>query len=1134
MSQPQAQLSHHHRFDEFWAFCHRSAEKTLVDLLTDALRAGGQSLEAEHSQNQKGSQRAAEVAVCLKMNASQIAERCVRQCLSNAIQLMQINGESAFPSNLSVMTDQDTEQEVAINLTARRIAKQVSLELAQLHTIFCDVSDRQITNESNPIGPKLLITSLHGQLRDQELSQQAVNEFLPELAATIAPKLKRFYRNLIIQSEEQGLDSEPATEGFPSPQASSNPDAAQRVTGKDEAIQENSDAGESKAGQISEKELLLSLFSISDRTQSSNYHRALNMLASGRIPHTVSNRLKREDLLSILGHLQRQRSNASPEKQESLIDIILVEAGLNPALTDALTEEDRAYIDITQRFFDAVLNATSFKRTLREQVYRLRWVFLQVLLRDDSFFLNRAQPARYFINGLARLSFRITADKNLDRWLTRFIDRAIEQYQGDNSIFNAISKDIDALIKRQDEAFRLIKSRIAKTAEAQQQLRDARTAVAADMSKLLLNEAVPTSLETLLYDVDWRHQLVVHWLKSEGGDAYQQCLSLLTSWLHQLNGTPDPSEDPEALKAALRNELNSLNGTRVSDCNATLEAQIDGLIDVETRQFSESYLDEKEAPYRNDHKHESVHKTQLETTYTPSKRMAQLAPGDWVAFSQRDGGDQFLRLTWRGGPVFRFSGVNEAGPQDIEVHYRALNKQLRSGEARIVEESERPLVDLCVHQIGHSFYEDLITDTQGDSLTGALTRMEFERKLEQRAQRCSDSDERHYLLYIDIDRFRVINSTLGHAAGDRALKDIAQCLHQWTQEPGFVGRLGGNEFGALVRADNKAMARSLADDWRKRLAMKSIQYQDATMPLTVSIGIDRLGPDSGAADRALSRSALACQAVKERGGNNVECYEANNEEQTRQTEQMNWLAGMDRGLDELLTLRCQPINSLTYPDDNPHYEVLLGVRTADGQVLPPAAFIEAAEHHKRMAEVDCWVLNALLDWMEANPEKMTEIAGFSINLSGKSVTDDRVLEFVLAQLTRRQVNSRKLCFEITETSAISSLATANDFISEVKRFGCRFSLDDFGTGLSSYAYLQKLDVDFLKIDGIFIRNIVHNTKDQALVSSIVELAQFMGLKTIAEFVEDSEICDYVKALGVDEGQGYFLGKPILLEDLLRS
>lgn len=1131
MLQPQALSSHRDRFNAFWALFYQNAGKPLSDLLIEALVTSGDQLAAAQSHNRERTLRAAEVGACLKVSASDIVERCVQQCLSSAEQLPQETDEPDFRRTLSVMTNQDTEQVVAANKAVRTIIEQVSLELAQLHTIFRNATDRRITNESNPIGPTFLIMRLHEELRGHQVSQQAINEFLPELAATLAPLLKRFYRHLIIQSEEQGLDSEPATDPFPSSNSSYNPAAAHRSNGATQTRRGDSPSVQNKIEPISEKELLLSLFSISDRAQSSNHHRALNMLASGRIPLAASNRLKREEVLKVLDRLQRQQSDALPEQDESLIDTILGEAGLNPALTDVLADEDRAYIDITQRFFDAVLNATSFKQALRNQVHRLRWVFLQVLLRDDSFFVNRAQPARYFIDSLARLSFRITSDRNLDRWLTRFIDQAIKQYQGDNATFTALSSDVDALIQRQDQAFRLIKSRIAKTADAQRQLRDARRAVAADIAERLLDAAVPTTLERLLYHVGWRHQLVVNWLKSNGGDAYQQSLNLLDSWLQQLNGTPDPTEDPEALKARLRQELKSINGTRVTDCIAVLEAQIDGLSAVETRYYTESWLAEKEAPYREDNKHENAQTTHLEAAYTPSKRMAQLAPGDWVAFSQRDGSDHFLRLTWRGGPVFRFSGVNEAGPQDIEVHYQALNKQLRSGEARILEESERPLVDLCVHQVGHSFYEDMITDTQGDSLTGALTRMEFEQKMEQHAQRFADSSDSYYLLYIDIDRFRVINSTLGHAAGDRALKDIAQWLRQWTQEPGLVGRLGGNEFGALVRAENTAMASSLADDCRKRLATKTFQYQDASMPITVSIGIDRLSPDSGGANRTLSRSALACQAVKERGGNSVDCFEANNEEQVRQTEQMNWLAGMDRGLDELLTLRCQPIISLTYPDDNPHYEVLLGVRSTDGKVLPPAAFIEAVEHHKRMAQVDCWVINALFEWMEANPEKMAVIAGFSINLSGSSVTDDRVLEYVLAQLTRRQVDSRKLCFEITETSAISSLATANDFISAVKRFGCKFSLDDFGTGLSSYAYLQKLDVNFLKIDGIFIRNIVHNTKDQALVSSIVELAQFMGLKTIAEFVEDDEVCDYVKALGVDEGQGYFLGKPTLLENL---
>lgn len=1111
MLQPQTQSSHGDRLKAFWQLFHRIAERPLADLLVESLRNAAHQLEQSQFPNRDRELRAAEVVSCIKVAAINLAESCVDQCMNTAEQ-WPVKSDEPSVSSLSVLSNQDTEQVVSADIAVRTIAEQVSLELAQLHTIFRNVTERPINDQSNPVGPKFLIMRLQEGMRDQDVSQAAINEFLPDLALALTTRLKRFYRHLITQSEEQGLDSEPATDTRPS------------STVEVEA----SPATTEEIERVSEKDMLLSLFNISERAQSSEQHRAFNMLTKGLAARPSGVRIDHEDLLTILGRLQHQKSDPPEAQNEKLITAILKEAKLNPNLTDVLADEDRAYIDITQRFMDAVLSASSFKQVLRDQVYRLRWIILQVLLQDESFFMDRAQPARYLLDSLGRLSFRITSDRNLERWLTQFADKLIQEYQGSNETFTNLSKDIDSLVERQDQAFHRIQSRIAKTAQAQQQLRDARQAVATDIAKVLLDAAVPTALERLLYDVDWRHQMIVHWLRSNGGDIYKQSLKLLEEWLQHLNGSPDPATDPEGLKTQLREELSSISGTRVTNCLALLESQIDGETAVETRHFTEDYLADKEAPYRDDRKPDDAQSNGLEPGYTPSKRMSQLTPGDWVVFSQNDGNEQFLRLTWRGGPMFHFSGVSEAGPRDIEVHFRTLNTQLRTGEARILAEYERPLVDLCVHQVAHSFYEDMVTDTEGDALTGALTRMEFERKLEQHVQNPPESGEHYYLLYIDIDRFRVINTTLGHAAGDRALKDVAQKLRHWTQEPERVGRLGGNEFGVLVKADSKAMAASLADGWREQMSQQTFRYQDNTMPLTVSIGIDRLRHESLAADRALSRSALACQAVKERGGNSVDCFEADNEEQTRQTEQMNWLAGMDRGLDELLVLRCQPIFSLSDASAFPHYEILLGVKTPDGQVQPPAAFIEAIEHHKRMAQVDCWVINAVFDWIEANPEKMQSIAGFSINLSGRSITDDRVLEYVLAQLTRRELDTRKICFEITETSAISSLATANDFISEIKRFGCKFSLDDFGTGLSSYAYLQNLDVDFLKIDGIFIRNIVHNTKDQALVCSIVELAQFMGLKTIAEFVEDAEVCDYLTALGVDEGQGYYLGKPVLL------
>ncbi|RMF19164.1 MAG: EAL domain-containing protein, partial [Gammaproteobacteria bacterium] len=243
------------------------------------------------------------------------------------------------------------------------------------------------------------------------------------------------------------------------------------------------------------------------------------------------------------------------------------------------------------------------------------------------------------------------------------------------------------------------------------------------------------------------------------------------------------------------------------------------------------------------------------------------------------------------------------------------------------------------------------------------------------------------------------------------------------------------------------------------------------------------------------------------------------------------LRRLDDGMDQWIQLRAQPIHDLHKPDAPPHYEILMAVQDDSGHFVSPATLIEVAERYHRMTDVDKWVFRRVMDWMEQNPEVIQAIHGLSINLSGNTISEPAALDEILNDLTRRRVDRSRVCFEITETAAVRDLGAAVSFIRDVRQLGCKVSLDDFGTGMSSYAYLQELPVDYVKIDGIFIRNLKDNVKDQALVRSIAEMAQLLGMKTIAEYVEDEHTEEFLRLLGVGYGQGYHYGRPAILNEL---
>ncbi|WP_156509126.1 bifunctional diguanylate cyclase/phosphodiesterase, partial [Oleiphilus sp. HI0132] len=427
--------------------------------------------------------------------------------------------------------------------------------------------------------------------------------------------------------------------------------------------------------------------------------------------------------------------------------------------------------------------------------------------------------------------------------------------------------------------------------------------------------------------------------------------------------------------------------------------------------------------------------------------------------------------------------------------------------------------------------EELASQSSCDVLTGLLNRQAFERGLEQSISGAVTNQSKATLIYIDVDKFNLTNTSYGHHAGDALLKHVAQTIKAQGLEDAFCGRLGGNEFGMILVNCSLETTNDVAENICKEVSSQSFTWEDHAINTTVSIGVADFEVEIDSYDTLMRKAGVACDSAKEHGRNRVVLYEALDKDQHKRDQMLEWVQKLDQDLDELLTLRCQEIRPITTdPNAKPHYEILLGVRD-NGQVLPPVMLIEAAEHFGRMAMVDRWVIQNVLRWMETHEESVAKSDGFSINLSGNSLSDDSFLEFILGQFAASTIPPEMICFEITETAAITNLADAIEFIRVLKQTGCKFSLDDFGSGLSSYAYIQKLPVDFIKIDGVFIGNIANNERDQALVKSINELAHFMGMKTVAEYVENYEILNVLRTIGVDHSQGFGIKKPGLLEEL---
>jgi diguanylate cyclase (GGDEF)-like protein len=421
-----------------------------------------------------------------------------------------------------------------------------------------------------------------------------------------------------------------------------------------------------------------------------------------------------------------------------------------------------------------------------------------------------------------------------------------------------------------------------------------------------------------------------------------------------------------------------------------------------------------------------------------------------------------------------------------------------------------------------------------DALTGLVNRREFETRLGKVLDNLSHKPSEHSLMFLDLDQFKVVNDTCGHAAGDQLLKQTSALLQEVLQAGGLLARLGGDEFGVLLEDCGTDSAAGIAE--RLRLAVQELRFvwNGCAFNISVSIGLVHVA-EPGVIEEMLRAADVACYTAKEKGRNRVQVYHPSDSELVQRVGEMAWVQRIRNGLDEQrFCLFAQEIRALN--KDEPHHshvELLLRLRDEDGKLVQPGSFMPAAERYGLMPLIDRWVVrNAFaLIASRLNSSTPVRLSSCAINLSGATFGDDDFVDFVRRQFEIHQVPPGMICFEITETSAIADLPSAKRFIQALKKLGCRFSLDDFGTGMSSFSYLKHLPVDFIKIDGSFVTEMLNSKIDRAVIETIVHIAKVMGKNTVAEFVESNEILEALREIGVDYAQGYAIGRPSPFENM---
>ncbi|MDH4072073.1 MAG: EAL domain-containing protein [Gammaproteobacteria bacterium] len=425
-----------------------------------------------------------------------------------------------------------------------------------------------------------------------------------------------------------------------------------------------------------------------------------------------------------------------------------------------------------------------------------------------------------------------------------------------------------------------------------------------------------------------------------------------------------------------------------------------------------------------------------------------------------------------------------------------------------------------------------IIHTHHDSLTGLMNRSGFESSLVTAVSSARSKNQRHCLLHIDIDQLHVINDLMGHQEGDALIRRVAKTLRAVLRDSDFLARLGGDEFAVLLFSCPVEQGHTIAEKIRNAIAELTVISANRQLDVSASIGVASIDPETEGIVGVMASAEIACKMAKEAGRDRIQVFAEDNTSLVRRSEEIEWIGRVQQGLrDDEFELYCQAVMPLAETSRAPHFEILVRLRGDDGNVLLPGLFLPAAERYQLMPQIDRWVIRNSLRMLGSNWESIAAAdAVFCVNLSGQSLTDHSFLLFVSDELRNAKVPPQNICFEITETAAISNIDEALTFMKEMRGWGCRFALDDFGAGLSSFGYLKVLPVDYLKIDGSFVREVSTDRIARSMVEAMCQIGRTMGLQMIAEFVGDEETVEVLRAMGVDYAQGFYIGKPAPLQD----
>ncbi len=763
-------------------------------------------------------------------------------------------------------------------------------------------------------------------------------------------------------------------------------------------------------------------------------------------------------------------------------------------------------------------------------VKRLERPLLKLALQDPSFPASPEHPARQVINLIEQYTVAaddkgMFYDAKLQRFLSLLVDRVCSEADADSSIYERVRDSLEKVLRPILQVRRTRVARLQEACEGRERIRSARARVTAALEQRLAGREVPGIMLRLL-DAGWRQYLVLLEMRhGEGSEAWDAALATFDRLSTRLGpapaNAPHCAEASQALLGEIERALAAVNVDagllaafmdELGACLTGVACPPEEPVMVPPGRLAAISGEGDEAP-------------------APHPMADRLRVGDWWEFGS-EGSPLPMQLIWISEPPANCTFANRSATSKTDFSLAELSRQMGRGLARPGRDLDLPLLERSEQALFDDTYQRVVRQAMHDPVTGLLNRKGFMQHLSRLALP-NQLDKAHAVGIIEFDQFRMIVNTCGVDAAEYLARSLAGAVREHIGPDAVLAAFRDDTLALLLPNCSRVEGCTAVDRLLERVKDFPFQHGEHSYSIGFNIGMTEFALDRFSAAEAIRRADSACITAKAQGRNRMQVYEQASPQLLSQESLMEWAGRIDAFLKGSgLHLRCQQVRPIGADTTRlPYYEVLLGIEGTDGVEILPAHFIPAVERLQRAHEVDIWVMRNVFEWIVANPSEFASVGGFAINLSATSLSNPEVMRYLQSVLPVSDFPTDKIIFEITESAAIESYGAAQDFIREIRRYGCRFSLDDFGSGFTSYSHLKNLRTDALKIDGSFVKDMLKNPGDYAMVKSMNDIGHSLGLLTVAEYVESPMILEALREIGVDYAQGYAVHKPCRIDEI---